>query len=252
MTDFKKLGLAVIAGLAVPSLALTACSSDDSDSNSDSSSTGSQSAGDTGGTGDSDDGTAETDIDLAGAPDGFELTPADTRLSFGDTAQVLTQNRGGVLQFWDVTVSGLKDLPADAVELQDEDTDVDHFVCVNYEMTLLGTAENPDFTPDPENDSDTDYAGLSSEPDMGILGEDDRMANSIIGGGAEECDIPDGDALGFRLDEVEEGKTYRDADVSVVTTGTGTDAGNNAVGGKFEYDYALEDLGLEGTIYWED
>ncbi|MEJ6549021.1 MULTISPECIES: hypothetical protein [unclassified Corynebacterium] len=244
MTDFKKLRLAVIAGLAVPSLALTACSSDDSGSHSDSSTSDSRSAADA--------GNAEIEIDLAGAPDGFELTPADTRLSFGDTAQVLTQNRGGVLQFWDVTVSGLKDLPADAMELQDEDTDVDHFVCVNYEMTLLGTAENPDFTPDPEDDADTDYSTLPSAPEMGILGEDDRMANSIIGGGAEECDISDGDVLGYRLDEVEEGKVYRDADVSFVTTGTGTDAGNKAVGGKFDYSYALEDLGLEGTIYWED
>lgn len=238
MADFKRLKLAVIAGLSVPSLALTACSSDN-DSAAASGSSGS-------------DDAAEVEVDLPGAPDGFEPTPADTRLSFGDTAQVLTQNRGGVLQFWDVSVSGLNDLPADAMELDDEDTDIDHFVCVNYEMTLLGTADDPDFTPDPEDDADTDFADFPTEPDMSVLGENDRMANAIIGAGAEDCDVSDSDTLGYRLDEIEEGKVYRDADVSFVTTGTGADAGNNAVGGKFEYGYDLEDLGPEGSVYWEE
>lgn len=66
MTDFKKWKLALISGLAVPALALTACSSDDGDS-SDSSATESGSASDS-------VSDTSSDVTFEGAPDGFELT----------------------------------------------------------------------------------------------------------------------------------------------------------------------------------
>ncbi|MGP9723817.1 hypothetical protein ACT3SZ_07385 [Corynebacterium sp. AOP40-9SA-29] len=250
MTDFKKWRLALIAGLSVPALALTACSSDDdasADSGADSdasTATGDEASGD----------DSEFDVDLSGAPAGFELTPLETRLGLGETAQVLTQNSMGNLQFWDVTVSELKDLPADTFELEDE-TDVDHFVCVNYEMTLLGNADDPDFTVDDDTHrptfADGEPMNLTERPDLMPLGEDDAEPNSIYNGDAEDCGIDREEMLGSQLDEVEVGKAYKDADVSFVSNGSGDDAGIEPIGGKIFYPYALRDRGFDGTIYWE-
>lgn len=253
MTDFKKWRIALVAGFTVPALTLTACSSDDTTS-SDNTGTADET-----GTDDSRDDTASsseaTDIDLSGAPDGFELTPLDTRLDLGETAQILTQNSMGNLQFWDVTVSELKELPADTFELDDADVDIDHFVCVNYEMTLLGNADDPDFTPDDDTHRPTTPDGapmnLTERPDLMPQGEDDIDPNSIYNADAEDCGIDRDDMLGSQLDDVEENKVYKDADVSFVSTASGEDAGVKPVGGKFGYPYALRDRGFDGTIYWD-
>lgn len=183
------------------------------------------------------------------------MTPEGSHLKLGEKGSTVTQNPSGQFQFWEVTVSELKDLPADAFELQDSGTEIDHFVCVNYELTFLGRADDPEFVPD-ETDVTTGYDGqpmiLTERPDLIPVGKDGEDPNTIYNGNYEDCGISPDDTLPSHLDEVEVGRVYKDADVSFVGKGSGEDAGIDPVGGQVYVDYDLKKrLGIEDTVYWE-
>jgi hypothetical protein len=232
MTDVKKWKLALISGLAVPALALTACSSDDGDSGASSDSSTDSSATET------DSGTA-SDITFEGAPDGFELTDPGSRLSLDDTGHVVTKHREGPTRFWDITPGEMRDLPADAAELQDGNEDVDHFVCVDYDMTYLG--EGADGT-NPED------AGPVAEPRLTAIGDDGYGANSIFMDMANTCGIHESDELPSSSESLEVDKTYKGSILSFVAKDE--NAGVSPTGLRFSFQ--AETPGLEGAedIYW--
>ena len=228
MTDFKKWKLALISGLAVPALALTACSSDDGDS----------SATESGSASDSDSDTS-SDVTFEGAPDGFELTAPGSKLSLDETGHVVTKHREGPTRFWDITPGEMRDLPADAAELEDGNEDVDHFVCVDYDMTYLGEGSdgtNPeDATPVPE-------------PSVRAIGDDGYGANSIFMDMSNTCGIHESDELPSTADSLEVGKVYKDSILSFVTKDE--NSGVSPTGLKFSF--SVESPELEGAedIYW--
>ena len=238
---------ALLAGIAVPTLtfALTACSSDDDD---DTASTDSAAS--------SSDSTGSGEVTLPDTPAGFELTEDGSHLALGEKGNVVTQNPSGQFQYWEVTVSDLKDLPADTFELEDSGTEIDHFVCVNYELTFLGSADDPDFEKDP-TDVETTYPDgspmlLTARPDMVPVGADGEDQNTIYNANYEDCGISPDDTLPNQLDEVEEGKVYRDADVRFVGKGSREDVGVEPKGGQLYIEYDLKKrLNIEDTIYWE-
>ncbi|MGO1949845.1 MAG: hypothetical protein ACTH1D_09435 [Mycobacteriaceae bacterium] len=246
MTDFKKWRLALIAGLAVPALALSACSSDDSDSDADSDSSadagGSEDSEGSGDSDDSDDSGDSADVELEGAPDGFELTDPGSKLSLGDDAFVVTQGyaeegQTGALQFWKVTAQDSTDVPVEEVELSSEADEVENFVCMNYDIEFLGAQESDD----PEASTSIE------DPDLGAVDDDGNGANTVIMSDSSDCGIHASDEMPYDLDELQEGKVYKAAALSYVTNdGSGVDP----TGMDFEFDVDAPGLENADAIYW--
>ncbi|MCJ7857768.1 hypothetical protein [Corynebacterium kalidii] len=236
MTDVKKWKLALIAGLAVPALALTACSSDDGDSGAGPD-TSSDSASDSS-TEDTDSG-ATSDITFDGAPDGFELTSPGSRLSLDDTGHVVTRHREGPTMFWAITPGEMRDLPADAAELQDGNDDVDHFVCLDYDITYLG--EGSDGT-NPED------ASVVSTPRLSAVGEDGYGANSIFMDMGNTCGIHEADELPSTSESLTVDKTYKASILSFVAKDE--NAGVDPTGLRFGFQTDIPGLDGAEDIYW--
>lgn len=241
MTDFRKLRLALIAGLAVPALALTACSSDDSDSDSSSpdSSNGSDSSDS-----DGEDSGSASDVELEGAPDDFELTAPGSKLSLGDDAYVVTQRGSGEdddetypIQYWKVTAQEITDVPKEDIELSSDADEVEKFLCVNYNIEFLGASDG----------SNPETAHIVKEPYMRAVDDNGNGANTILMSSGSDCGIHSSDELPSGQDELQEGKVYKDAALSYETN---DGSGVTPTGLEFRFEADLEDLENADSIYW--
>lgn len=260
MTDFKKWRIALIAGLAVPALALSACSSDDdsdSDSGSGSADSASDSTDDSGSTDDSDSGSTDasdsdsdsdsgsgSDAGLEDAPDDFDLTDPGSKLSLGDDAYVVTQQSADEgtgdthpIQYWKITAQDLTDVPKEDVQLSEDANEVEKFICVNYDMEYLGSSEP----------SDPESTEIVMEPSVTAVDDSGTGANSVMMADPADCDIHESDSLPSGFDELQEGKVYKGAELSYETNdGTGV----TATGLEFRYEVDIEDLENADSIYW--
>ena len=237
-----------MAGVAVPALALASCSSDDDDSSDSSSDTSADSSGSSDGGDDasddqSSDDSGSGDGDLVGAPEGFDLTDPGSKLKIGESAYVVTQQaeyEGETFaqQYWKITARDSTEKAAGEIPLDDEDAaDVDHFICMNYDVEFPGQGEA----------SDPESYQLVTEPDMGAVDDDGNGANYILMGGSEDCDIPEADLLPSDAGELETGKVYRGA---VLSWESKSDDGITPTGLSFTYD--VESAGLDDVddILW--
>lgn len=240
-----------MAGIAVTALALASCSSDDDDSSdSSSSSSDSSDSSDSSAAGDdtsSDDSSSEDsgsgDGDLVGAPDGFDLTDPGSHLKNGESAYVVTQQaeyEGETFaqQYWKITARDSTEKASGEIPLDDEDAaDVDHFICMNYDVEFPGQGEA----------SDPESYQLVTEPDMGAVDDDGNGANYILMGGSEDCDIPEADLLPSDAGELETGKVYRGA---VRSWESKSDDGITPTGLSFTYDVESAALDDVDDILW--
>ncbi|HIW90909.1 MAG TPA: hypothetical protein H9870_04520 [Candidatus Corynebacterium avicola] len=264
MTDFKKLRLAIIAGIAVPALALTACSSDDSDSGSDSGSSDSTDSADSGesedsegsedtedsgesedSSDDSDDSDSGSSGELEGAPDDFELTEPGSKLSLGEAAYVVTQapadeesGETSPMQYWKVTAQDLTDVPKEDIEVDDEDGQVEKFICVNYDVEYLGASE----------EADPEAASAVQAPEFGAVDDSGNGANWVMMSDASDCNIHASDELPYDASELQDGKVYKGAELSYETN---DGSGVTATGLEFEYNVeGVEELENADSIFW--
>lgn len=217
---------ALLTGLAVPSLTLAACSSDDGSSDS------TDAAGANG------DSGSSAGIGIPGTPDGFDVTKPDSKLSIDEVGHVVTKFQEGPSQFWDIRPGEFRDLPADAAELQSGAEDLDHFVCVDYEMTYRG-AGSDGTNPDDERPL--------SDPEVTAIGDNGNQANMILMDLSNTCGIHEADELPHNAQELEVGKTYRDAKLSYV--GKDANKGVNPTGISFRYETSISGLD-SGQVYW--
>lgn len=246
MTDFRKWKIALIAGVSVPALALAGCSSDE-----DSGSSGSDGA-DTADSTDSADEVSDSgsdsgsDVQLEGAPDGFELTEPGSRLDFGEVAYVVTQRSASEgddpypLQFWSITANDPEELGVDEVQLGDEEdkADIENFVCLSYDVEFLGMGES----------DDPEVSDMLTTPDMGAVDDNGRRANTIIFGGADDCGIHDSDSLPHSAGDAQDGKVYQDATLSYAAVEEA--GGVSPTGLAFRYGVDADGLQNADDIYW--
>ncbi len=222
--------------LALP-LLLTACSSDDAEPTTPT----------TSGDASPDDrraGAPVPDITLPGAPEGFTVTSPGTVLSVGEPASVATRaetydDQPHGLQFWRVTAQPSHDVPAGDIALENTDAaEIDHFVCINYDVEFLGwdTASGIG--------GDTQVA----RPTMSPVDGNGQRANFVVMGGDNECGVDEADRLPFDATALEQGRIYRGAALSYVTT---DGSGISPAGAMFSFglDVAPE-LSASDNICW--
>lgn len=200
----------LLAGIAVPTLtiALTACSSDD-----------------------------DSGIDIDGAPDGFSVTEPGSELSVDDTAHVVTKHGDGSTRFFDLGPVTFRDLPADAAELNGGNDDVDHFVCVGWDVTYRGDAGNGT-NPDDERPV--------ADPQVTAVGEQGQPANSVMMDLSDTCGSRD-DELPDISDDLEVDHTYKATKLSYVgKDGKGVDP----TGIKFSFSGDIPGLEDPEDITW--
>lgn len=237
-TLYRNLKAALLVGVAVPSLALAACSSDE-DNSSDTGSAGSGLSSDSSGSSDSSD---SSDTALPGAPAGFELTKPGSRLKIGESAYVVTQFGGTdgekyPLEYWKVTVRDAHDVPVGDIEMSSDTADIEKFVCMNYDLEFLGVGTS----------ATGESASIVSDPDMDAVDDNGRGANSVIFGDGTECGIHESDKLPSSLAEVQLGKVYKGAELSYVTN---NDTGISPTGMSFEFSVNSPGLETVDKIYW--
>ncbi|SES30480.1 hypothetical protein CCYS_11820 [Corynebacterium cystitidis DSM 20524] len=138
----QKLRSTVAAAIILPALAITACSSEDSDTE----------AGSTGASApesSASESTDATDSATGGAPANFTATEPDTIVPFGEAAYITTSDRSGTSLYWKVTATGTADIDsAEAVaayaEAGQTEPALDQTQCVTYEVEFLGAEGSPD------------------------------------------------------------------------------------------------------------
>ena len=235
MTDFRMLRRALIAGITVPALALTACSMEEI---SDAVSTDTANGADAG-SGD-DDSVSIEDIDLTGAPEDFDPTQLGRELSLGQSAYVVTPRpaedsgdgdnsaAASPKQYWKVTAQELTDLDSDHIEVGADAGEVEKFVCITYELEFLGL------------DDSSESAGTADEedqdvqpPELRAVDEDGNPANVVEGAVPEDCDIDQSDLLPEAIDDLEEDVVYQGA---VLSYQTNDGAGVTPTGLEFQFD----------------
>lgn len=185
-------------------------------------------------------------------PDGVELTPPGTTLGFGETANVVVQTLEDTPRtFWAIKGEELYDVSVDEAvanaggDVVDDQDTVDHFICAPYTLTFLGT----------EDPSGFKYPDSADLPDLGLLGDDNRMANSIIGGGGSDaCGIHDSESASTQVEDLEVGREYRGAEISFIEKDAGDD-GVEATRLRFAYDVAtvpeLQDGSENKEVLWK-
>ena len=235
MTDFRMLRRALIAGITVPALALTACSMEEI---SDAVSTDTANGADAG-SGD-DDSVSIEDIDLTGAPEDFDPTQLGRELSLGQSAYVVTPRpaedsgdgdnsaAASPKQYWKVTAQELTDLDSDHIEVGADAGEVEKFVCITYELEFLGL------------DDSSESAGTADEedqdvqpPELRAVDEDGNPANVVEGAVPEDCDIDQSDLLPEAIDDLEEDVVYQGA---VLSYQTNDGAGVTPTGLEFQFE----------------
>ena len=207
-TSYRKLSRSVVAaGVAAPMLALSACSSD-----------------------------TTSDIQLPGAPEGFALTAPGSKLDLGEPAYVATETGPGpedqepAIVFWKMTAQGPVDKPLEGSEdVVDDPSNIDHFVCMMYDIEYLGTGgEVPEF-----KEIGTPYDDPRTMP----IGEGNRMANFVGAfAGDGPCEVAEEDKLPDVVEGLEEGKVYKGVDLGFVSKEEGIDPTG------LEFTYAIESV----------
>lgn len=272
MTDFRMLRRALIAGITVPALALTACSMEEisdavstdtangADAGSGDDGEGGSSDGDSSGSDlldfDDDDSVSIEDIDLTGAPEDFDPTQLGRELSLGQSAYVVTQRpaedsgdgdnsaAASPKQYWKVTAQELTDLDSDHIEVGADAGEVEKFVCITYELEFLGL------------DDSSESAGTADQedqdvqpPELRAVDEDGNPANVVEGAVPEDCDIDQSDLLPEAIDDLEEDVVYQGA---VLSYQTNDGAGVTPTGLEFQFDVDLDEDEAENAdgIYW--
>lgn len=147
-------------------------------------------------------------------PNGVELTPPGTTLSFGETANVVVQgSEDEPMSFWAITGEEFYDVSVEEAvanaggDVVDDQETIDHFICAPYTLTFLGT----------EDPAGYENADSTSTPDMGLMGDGNRMANFIFGGGGSDaCGIHDSETAPTNISELEVGREYRGVVLSFV------------------------------------
>ncbi|HIW96062.1 MAG TPA: hypothetical protein H9867_06235, partial [Candidatus Corynebacterium gallistercoris] len=176
-------------------------------------------------------------VAIAGAPEGFQATPGGTVLKFGEKAQVVSTNFAGHSFFWEVTATGTHDLPADAVALEQGGENVDHFVCMDWEMTYLGSSEA---TPPPNAilPDSLNYPATHLQ----AIAADGQLANNIAGAPGVECVQEGGTPLPENASELQVGFTYRNGTLSFVAPEATEEATEEAAEGAVEAGRSPEGL----------
>ncbi|MGP9722572.1 hypothetical protein ACT3SZ_00970 [Corynebacterium sp. AOP40-9SA-29] len=204
---------ALITGLTVPALALTGCSfGEDSDDSGDDAASSDVVEEDT------DESELLTGLTLDGAPGGFRPTAPGTELDVDEPAYVVTRQAGGQeaedaenadeaqdaqdapLQFWKVTALRSSVVDADEVALTEGADDVDHFLCLPYEVEFLGAGEGAELVapvPYPAEDEGT-------------------AANVVERADPTVCGVDEEDLLPSDMTDFEVGTTYSGAALSYV------------------------------------
>lgn len=212
---------ALLAGTAVAALGLSACSSD-----------------------------TTSDISLPGAPEGFALTATGSSFDLGEPAYVATEARTGeaddepTLLFWKMTAQGPVDKTIDEAGDSVEDTaDVDHFVCMTYDLEFLGSQAELG----PVGDTGSSF----DPPQTTVIGDDDRLANMIsMAPDSDACDLTDDLALPDYAEELAVGTTYKGAALSFVSKDEGVDPTG------LEFTYAIESVpeldDHTATVTWNE
>lgn len=234
---------ALITGLTVPALALTGCSfGEDSDDSGDDAVASDVVEEDT------DESELLTGLTLDGAPGGFRPTAPGTELDVDEPAYVVTRQAGGEeaqdaedaeeaqdapLQFWKVTALRSSVVDADEVALTEGADDVDHFLCLPFEVEFLGAGEGAELVapaPYPADD-----AGIG--------------ANVVERADPTVCGVDEEDLLPDDMTDVEVGTTYSGAALSYVDKER--TRGINPTGLAFAYalaaDADADDGDAEGT-----
>lgn len=178
--------------------------------------------------------------ELSGAPADFTPTAVDTELGLDESAHLITENYDGNLQYWEATVTGLRPVSveeATRIAIFDDLGDVEQFVCVEYEVELLGTAEDP---------ATSTAAATATLPFIQGVGTNKMTSNYVMAGIADEvCGIPDSPQLPTNLTGFAEGTGYQGASLAYESTA----GGNDPVGARFSYDID-EAAGFDGYVYW--
>lgn len=197
-------------------------------------------------------GSDKSAVEGIETPDGVELTPPGTTLAFGETANVVVQDLEDTPRtFWAIKGEELYDVSVEEAvtnaggDVVDDQDSVDHFICAPYTLTYLGTEDTSGF----------EYPDSADLPHMSLLGDDNRMANSIIGvGGSDACGIHDSENASSRVEDLEVGREYRGAQISFIEKDAGDD-GVEATRLKFAYDVATVPELQDGTeikqIVWK-
>lgn len=233
-TTFKKV---LTVGVTLAALALVACGSDDKASDNKSADRSNESSESASNSASSSDNEA---VEVPGAPAGFTATPANTRLKFGEEANVVTRNSQDENQFWTLKVTGLREIPKEDFPDITDDPDLKSFACLDYEMVYQGSVD----LQDPE------ALHTATAPTLTVTGEGGGMANSFYGGGDEQvCGPHESEAAPDDLRKLEEGKTYKGSELAFFSKGGGLEP----TGGKFKSEVKdIPGLPEDATVYWEE
>lgn len=175
----------------------------------------------------------ETPSSSASNSSDTEVTPGGEKLSIGDTATVKAENHNGAVFTFDVTLTGIRDLPVDEVESKtggplevsgQPGFVVDTYQCLDFEVTYRGM----------EGGDGNEYASIG-DPSMSITSIDSNglKANSLISSDeAEICGDGSLANLPYSVKDISEGETYYMAVMGF------TDASERGkpTGAEFEYD----------------
>ncbi|MGO1379213.1 hypothetical protein ACT3TD_07090 [Corynebacterium sp. AOP36-E1-14] len=214
----------LFTALTVPVLAVTGCSIGEDGGDSDEAATSDVVEEDT------DESELIAGLDLGDAPKGFRPTEPGTELDLDEPAYVVTRQAAGdgggetdvasdaPLQFWKVTALRSSVLDADEVAVGDGADDVDHFLCLPYEVEFLGAGEGADLVapvPYPSDDAGT-------------------AANLVERAEPSVCGVDEEDMLPGDMNDVEVGTTYSGFGLSYVDKER--TRGINPTGMAFAYD----------------
>lgn len=153
----------------------------------------------------------EAELSDAESPSGYTATEAGSLLQFGQTGQVSTRTNDGKIQFWSVTVAYPSDLSVDSVLLTSATDGIDHFLCYRYDLTYLGSADDPaiddtELLAPPDKKTST-----VSAPVLLPVNSDAETANRVKNDASTVCDVPQDQQTPMLSADLNEGQTYSEA-----------------------------------------
>lgn len=186
---------------------------------------------------------AAAEYDLPGKPADFEVTPPNSELSFGETANVVMEDSlGTALTYAKITVEEGKEYTHEQAQENagqqfEAEEGLDSYVCFDVKINIVHVEQI---------DPAADYVRVG-RPSFGAEGTNGNRANSFFMGSDEICGVDQNATIPTYQEDVNPDRDYQDAVLSWKATSGGIDP--EAVSMTYEVE-SVPELDRSEKIRW--